>query len=35
MIITDTGRIGKMKKTTRKIQRTNYIPQITNSEIFI
>ncbi|MDZ7861116.1 MAG: DUF3800 domain-containing protein [Candidatus Krumholzibacteriota bacterium] len=26
MIITDPGRVGKMKKTTRRIQRINYIP---------
>lgn len=26
MIITDTGRVGKMRKTTRRIQRVNYIP---------
>lgn len=26
MIITDEGRVGKMRKTTRKIQRINYIP---------
>lgn len=26
MIITDPGRVGKMRKTTRKIQRINYIP---------
>jgi len=28
MIITDEGRIGKMRKTTRKIQRINFIPSI-------
>lgn len=26
MIITDPGRVGKMRKTSRKIQRINYIP---------
>ncbi len=26
MIITDPGRVGKMRKTTRRIQRINYIP---------
>lgn len=26
LIITDPGRVGKMRKTTRKIQRYNYIP---------
>ena len=26
MIITDPGRVGKMRKTTRKIQRINFIP---------
>ncbi len=26
VIITDPGRVGKMRKTTRKIQRINYIP---------
>jgi hypothetical protein len=26
MIITDSGRVGKMRKTSRKIQRINYIP---------
>lgn len=26
MIITDSGRVGKMRKTTRKIQKINYIP---------
>lgn len=26
MIITDEGRVGKMRKTTRKIQKFNYIP---------
>lgn len=26
MIITDSGRVGKMRKTTRKIQRINFIP---------
>ena len=26
MIITDEGRVGKMRKTTRAIQRVNYIP---------
>lgn len=28
MIITDPGRVGKMRKTTRKIQRINFIPSI-------
>lgn len=28
MIITDPGRVGKMRKTTRKIQRINYIPSV-------
>jgi hypothetical protein len=26
LIITDTGRVGKMRRTTRRIQRFNYIP---------
>ena len=26
MVITDEGRVGKMRKTTRRIQRINYIP---------
>lgn len=26
MIITDTGRVGKMRKTTRRIQKINFIP---------
>ena len=26
MIITDPGRVGKMRKTTRRIQRINYVP---------
>ena len=28
MILTDTGRHGKMRRTTRKMQRVNYIPSI-------
>ena len=31
MIITDPGRVGKMRKTTRRIQRFNYIPSQFNS----
>jgi hypothetical protein len=26
IVITDPGRVGKMRKTTRKVQRINYIP---------
>jgi hypothetical protein len=26
VILTDSGRVGKMRKTTRKIQRINFIP---------
>jgi hypothetical protein len=26
LLLTDTGRVGKMRKTTRRIQRINYIP---------
>ncbi len=32
MIITDNGRIGKMRKTSRKIQKINYIPSRYNYE---
>ncbi len=32
LIITDTGRVGKMRKTTRRIQRINYIPSKFSSQ---
>lgn len=28
LVITDPGRVGKMRKTTRKVQRINYIPSM-------
>ena len=34
MIITDPGREGKMRKTTRKIQRVNFIPSKFNMESY-
>ena len=34
MIITDTGRVGKMRKTSRKIQKINFIPSKFNSGLY-